>query len=149
MSFRKISLFGFAVLMLALASCGTARRTGKDAFVVVASPVLIPYGAATDGYTSAKEVRDGLDGGPSAEVLAFLPAFVFHTVKHTFYVLLHAVDLPLNLFYGLAELHPYGPEITPLDYYTNTWFDRPEDRKSAIEAESGELVEPIGAAARR
>ena len=115
------------------------RRAGKDLTVVVASPVLVLYAAGTDAASTSQEVRKGLDAGPAAEVAAFVPAFFFHAIKHIFYVFVHAVDFCFTPFYGLAELHPSGPEIEPLDYYQNTWFDHHSDaaNKSA-DAHSGE-----------
>lgn len=129
----------FAFLGLTLASCGTARRAGKDAAVTVLSPGIILYGGGVDGFTTAQEVREGLGGGVFTEVLALPPAFVIHAVKHTFIAGAHAVDLLFAPVYGLAELHPYGPEVKPLDYYTGTVFD--EDRPAGTDAESGERTD--------
>lgn len=130
----------FALLMLCLSGCNTMRRAGKDLGVVVTSPVLVLYAASTDAASTSQEVRKGLDGGPAAEVISFVPAFFFHGIKHVFYVLVHAGDFFLTPVWGLAELHPYGPEITPLDYYQNTWFDRkPSDGQRKTDAQSGEV----------
>ena len=138
MNLRKALLVACTVfLAMSFVACGTMRRTGKDLAVVVTCPVLIPYAAGTDAASTSQEVRKGLDAGPAAEVIAFLPAFFFHTIKHAFYVIIHAVDACLFWAWGLAELHPSGPEIQPLDYYQNTWFDRPEDQKKT-DSQSGE-----------
>ncbi|MBL9079133.1 MAG: hypothetical protein JNL08_16645 [Planctomycetes bacterium] len=121
-----------------LTSCGTLNRAGKDAFVGVLTvvPVLPIYGGATDGYTSAKAVRTGLESGSAVEVLAFPFTFAYHTFEHFVYGIVHIVDFPLCLFYGAAELHPYGPEIKPLDFYQGTWFDH--GGKSGTDAQTGE-----------
>ena len=135
---RKSCVLAFvASLALLLTSCGTARRAGKDLGVVAVSPALVLYGGFTDAYTTAKEVRNGLGGGPVVEVITMIPAAVVHTVKHAIYVVFHAVDFVLFPVYGAAELHPYGPEIEPLDYYTGTIFDK-ETKRSATDASSGE-----------
>lgn len=129
----------FALLALGLSSCGTMCRAGKDLGVVVTSPALVLYAASTDAASTAQEVRKGLDGGPAAEVISFVPAFFFHGLKHVFYVFVHAGDFFLTPVWGLAELHPYGPEIKPLDYYKNTWFDRePGAGKGKTDSHSGE-----------
>ena len=53
--------------------------------------------------------------------------------------LAHIVDLPLCVFYGAAELHPYGPEVMPLDIYDGTWFDTwAAESRVGTDAESGE-----------
>jgi len=137
---RNTLIAAGAIVMIALASCGTARRAGKDLFIGVSSPVLIIYGGATDGYTSAKSVRKGLDGGTVVEVLSFPFTFTYHAISHLVHCVIHVIDLPLCLFYGAAELAPNGPEIQPLDYYQGTWFDKPS--KSGTDAESGENLPP-------
>lgn len=143
MNARKALVVILAFLTVSLASCGTARRFGKDLFVVVASPVIIPYGAATDGYTSAQGVRGGLEGGSATEVIAFPFAFLYHAFEHGLYTLVHAADALFCPFYGLAELHPYGPEIKPLDFYQGTFFDVPADKgPSGTDATSGEATPP-------
>lgn len=138
MTLRKTRPFAFAVILaLGLSACGSARRAGKDISVVALSPVIIPYGGFTDGFTAAKEVRDGLDGGPAAQVLALPFTTAFHLGKHAVWSVIHALDFVGFPIYGAAELHPYGPEVQPLDYYTGTIFDKPEDRASSTDAESG------------
>jgi hypothetical protein len=130
-----------AVLALATASCGSLRRAGKDLFVTVASPVLIVYGGATDGYGSAKGVRDGLGSGSAMEVLAFPFTFLYHAVEHTIYCGIHFLDLPFCPFYALAELPPGNVPIKPLDFYQGTWFDMEKDKQgahSSTDATSGE-----------
>ena len=117
------------LLLLVLSSCGTLRRAGKDIGVVVTSPVLVLYAAGTDAASSSQEVHRGLGTGSWVEVAAFVPAFFFYGIKHVFYVLVHAGDLFLTPLWGLAELHPNGPEVVPLDYYQNTWFDKEEDSR--------------------
>jgi predicted small secreted protein len=142
---RKALVAIFALLMVSLASCGTARRAGKDAFVgaLTVVPLLPLYGGATDGYTSARKVRDGLHGGAAVEVIAFPFTFFYHFVEHAVYGVIHIIDLPLCALYGAAELHPYGPEIRPLDFYTGTFFDYPSDQgASGIDATSGESMPP-------
>jgi hypothetical protein len=133
-----------------LASCGTASRAAKDLVLGVGTPVLMIYGGATDGATSAQSVRTGLDSGGGVEVLAFPFTFLYHALEHGIYGIVHLVDLPLCLFYGAAELHPYGPEIKPLDIYQGTWFDtwyeEHRARNAGTDAESGEMVPPAPAA---
>ena len=132
-----------ALLALPLASCGTLNRAGKDLMLGIGTPVLIVYGGATDGYTSAKSVREGMDSGAAVEVLAFPFTFLYHAFEHGIYGIIHIIDFPLCLFYGAAELHPYGPEIEPLDFYDGTWFDKWSDdhqarkKKAGTDAESG------------
>lgn len=144
MNLRTSCVLAFvAFLVLSLSSCGTVRRAGKDLGVVAVSPALVLYGGFTDGYTTAREVRTGLGGGPIVEVITMIPASIFHTVKHAIYIVFHAVDFVLFPVYGAAELHPYGPEIKPLDYYTGTFFDQ-EPKKSATDASSGEEAPRAG-----
>ena len=127
-----------AVTLAGLPGCGTVRRAGKDLTVVATCPALIPYAAATDAASTAQEVRKGLDSGPAIEVVSFVPAFFFHAIKHAFYVVVHAGDFFLSPLWGLAELHPSGPEIEPLDYYNNTWFDKKDDDSRRTDMQSGE-----------
>lgn len=141
MNARKAFLTVCAVVAATLASCGTARRAGKDLMLGVGTPVLMIYGGATDGYTSARSVRDGLESGSAMEVLAFPFTFTYHAIEHGVYGLIHLLDLPFCLFYGAAELHPYGPEIEPLDFYQGTIFDK--QQKSGTDAETGAMV-PAG-----
>lgn len=143
MNARKLTILTLiAFLGLSLTSCGTARRAGKDAAVTLLSPGIILYGGGVDGFTSAQEVREGLGGGVFTEVLTLPPAFAIHAVKHTFIVAAHAVDFVLSPVYGVAELHPYGPEVEPLDYYTGTIFDKEEGGASGTDAQSGEPGTP-------
>jgi hypothetical protein len=129
-------------------SCGTARRAGKDLFVTVVSPALIVYGGATDGYSTAGEVRRGLDSGGAMQVLAFPFTFLYHAFEHTLYCGAHLVDLPLCAFYAFADVNPNGPDVKPLQIYQGTWFDKPEDREgywarpSGTDATSGETTPP-------
>jgi predicted small secreted protein len=140
---RKALLAVAALMTATLTSCGTARRAGKDAFVGVATviPVLPIYGGASDGYASAKHIREGIGGGAAMEVLAFPFTFTYHFLEHAIYGVIHIVDLPLCLFYGAAELNPNSIPVKPLDYYQGTWFDE-EPKRSGTDAESGEKVPP-------
>ncbi len=115
------------------------NRAGKDLVLGVGTPVLMLYGGSTDGYTSAKSIRTGLGSGSAMEVLAFPFTFLYHSIEHGVYGLFHLIDLPLCLFYGAAELHPYGPEVKPLDFYQGTWFDASPE-PSGTDAESGETT---------
>jgi hypothetical protein len=137
---RKITCSAILLLALGLASCGPVRRASKDLVFALGTPVMMLYGGGTDAAASAEEVRAGLDGGAATEVIALIPAFIIHAIKHGLYGVVHAVDFFLFPIYGLAELHPYGPEIEPLDYYTGTWFDKADDGATATDAESGEAV---------
>jgi hypothetical protein len=125
--------------LLSLSSCGTTRRAAKDASVVVLSPAIILYGAGTDGVDDAQNIQEGLGWGDATQAL-FLPfTFVWNGVVHTAKVFVHGVDFFLFPAYGVAELHPSGPEIEPLQIYTGTWFD--EDLNEAEEptdVETGE-----------
>jgi predicted small secreted protein len=161
MSRKLTKLFAASIVALGLLStgCGTMRRLGKDAFITVTSPLLVPfYYAPTDAYVETQSLfdnykqddREGLmrpanysiwlptpsttlgDGlNPPQLVLSFLSypfAYVGNLIKHTYYVARHVVDIPLCvLFYWEAELHPYGPEVEPLDIYQGTWFDKESD----------------------
>ena len=143
MNARQALLSVSALLALPLASCGTLNRAGKDLVLGVGTPVLMIYGGATDGYASAKSVRTGMDSGSAVEVLAFPFTFGYHALEHGLYGIVHLIDFPLCLLYGAAELHPYGPEIKPLDFYDGTWFDKWAEGKKGTDAESGEQV-PAG-----
>jgi len=141
---NKLLLSVSAISCLTLASCGTLNRAGKDLMLGVGTPVLMIYGGATDGLTTAQSVRSGLDAGSPVQVAAFPFTFFYHALEHGVYGIVHLVDLPLCLLYGAAELHPAGPEVMPLDIYQGTWFDRwAEDAKMGTDAESGEMV-PAG-----
>ncbi|MFO1051262.1 MAG: hypothetical protein U1F36_03480 [Planctomycetota bacterium] len=138
MNLRKLTIPAI-LLALSLTSCGTARRAGKDLFITAITPVNMIYGGGTDAVSTAEGVRTGVNGGAPTEVLAMVPAFVYHAVKHGIYGIIHAVDFCLFPVYGAADLHPYGPEIQPLDYYTGTWFDETKgDRK--VDSDSGETA---------
>jgi len=139
---RNALLSVSALLATTLTSCGTVNRAGKDAFLGVCTPVLMVYGGATDGYTTAQSVRSGLDSGAAVEVLAFPFTFAYHALEHGIYGVVHIVDFFFFPFYGAAELHPYGPEIKPLDFYQGTVFDKwaANHAKKGTDAESGEMV---------
>jgi predicted small secreted protein len=139
---RNAILSVSALLATTLTSCGTLNRAGKDLVLGVGTPVLMIYGGATDGYTSAQSVRSGLDSGGAVEVLAFPFTFAYHAVEHGVYGIVHLVDLPLCALYGPAELHPHGPEVMPLDIYQGTWFDTwaSNSKRRGTDAESGEMV---------
>lgn len=145
MNARQALLSVSALLATTLASCGTLNRAGKDLVLGVGTPVLMIYGGATDGATSAQNVRSGLDSGSAVEVLAFPFTFFYHALEHGIYGIVHLIDLPLCLLYGPAELHPSGPEIMPLEIYQGTWFDTwaSKHQKKGTDAESGEMV-PAG-----
>ena len=136
MNLRKFTLSALVLLALTLTSCNSMRRVGKDAWITVTTPVNMIYGGGTDGYTSARQVREGLGAGVATEVVVMPFTFLGHAIKHLFFGVVHLVDIPALLIYGPAELHPYGPDIQPLDYYTGTWFDHHEAPE--IDAESGE-----------
>ncbi len=144
MNARKVLVSVSALLATTLTSCGTLNRMGEDTMMVVGCPAFIPYAAATDGYTSAKNVREGMGGFSMIEVLALPITFTYHFFEHSVYTLVHAVDLfPCVGVYWLAEIHPHGPEIRPMNIYT-TYFDEWADkRRSSTDAETGEMV-PAG-----
>lgn len=139
MSLRKASLATFAVLALSLTSCGSLRRAGKDLLITATSPVVILYGAATDSVATTDQARDALGGGPVMQTITLPFAFLWRGLVHTLYCGAHAVDFFFFPIYGIADLHPYGPEIKPLDFYSGTIFDKAEDSgKSGTDAQSGE-----------
>ena len=142
MNARKALLTVSALLATTLTSCGTLNRAGKDLLLGVGTPVLMIYGGATDGAASAQNVRKGLDSGSGVEVLAFPFTFFYHALEHGIYGVVHCVDFFLCPFYGAAELHPYGPEIKPLDIYQGTWFDTwyAKSHKKGTDAETGEAT---------
>ena len=143
MNARNALLSVSALLALTLSSCGSVNRAGKDLMLGVGTPVLMFYGGATDGYTSAKNVRTCMDSGAAVEVLAFPFTFAYHAVEHFIYGVVHIVDFCLFPFYGLYELHPATPAVMPLDIYQGTWFDRWAEenaRRQGTDAESGERV---------
>ena len=144
MNARKALLTVSALLVTTLASCGTTARACKDLTVGVLTviPVIPLYGGATDGMASAQNVRAGMDSGAGVEVLALPFTFTYHFLEHLGHGIIHILDFCAFPAYGLAELHPYGPEIKPLDTYQGTWFDS-WVKKSGTDAESGEMV-PAG-----
>ena len=129
-----------ALLATTLASCGTLNRAGKDAVLGAATPLLMIYGGATDGASSAKSVRSGMDAGGVVEVLAFPFTFTYHAFEHFMYGVMHIIDLPMCLFWGAAELNPSGPEVMPLDIYQGTWFDTwaGSGKKAGTDPQTGE-----------
>ena len=144
MNARKVLLSASALLATTLTSCGTLNRAGKDLFLGVGTPILMIYGGSTDGVTSAKNVQEGMGSGDAVGALAFPFTFLYHAFEHTIYAVVHVVDLPFCLFYGLAELHPNGPEVKPLDFYQGTIFDKESDKagKRGTDAETGETTPP-------
>lgn len=145
MNARKALLSVSVLLATTLASCGTFSRACKDVTIGVLTviPVIPIYGGATDGATSAQNVRKGMDSGAGVEVLAFPFTFLYHGLEHILYGVVHIIDLPCCLVYWTAEVHPNGPEIKPLDIYQGTWFDSWSKKKKSTDAESGEMV-PAG-----
>jgi hypothetical protein len=131
-----------AVLALSLTSCDTARRAGKDLVISVCSPGIILYGAATDAVGTADQARDALGGGAVMQTITLPFAFLWRGVVHTLYCGAHFVDFFLFPVYGAADLNPYGPQIRPLDFYRNTWFDRESDYRPATDAQTGEELPP-------
>ena len=109
-------------------SCGTVRRAAKDALITVGSPVVILYGAGTDGAADARNIQKGLEAGDGVSVLAFPFTFLYRAVDHGLSCLLHAGDLLVSPIYGIAELggHP-DTEIKPLMIYKGTWLDEEEE----------------------
>ena len=138
-----------ALLATTLASCGTLNRAGKDVFVgaLTIVPLLPIYGGATDGASSAKSVRTGMDAGGVVEVLAFPFTFTYHAFEHFMYGVMHIIDLPMCLFWGAAELNPSGPEVMPLDIYQGTWFDTwaGSGKKTGTDPQTGEAGAGTGA----
>ncbi len=135
---RKTAVFAALLLALSMTSCGTVRRAGKDLSMVLLSPIVVPYGGFTDGYASSVEVREGLRGSAATQVLAMPFTTIYQLAKHLCWTFVHAGDFLLFPIYGAAELHPNGPEIEPLDFYTGTFFDDPNWGKSGTDPESGE-----------
>ena len=138
---RNALLSLFALLTLSLTSCGTFNRAGKDVLLGVGTPVLMVYGGATDGLETSQSVQEGMGSSSAIQVAAFPFTFFYHALEHGIYGFVHLVDLPLCVFYGAAELHPYGPEVIPLDIYQGTWFDDNAAKMNVgTDAESGEMV---------
>jgi len=139
MNLRKIVVVSAVLLSLVLTSCGSTRRVSKDVSMVAMSPLVVPYGGFTDGYVAATELAAGLDGGSATEFMAMPFTVSYHLLKHLFYAGHHFVDIFAFPVYGAAELHPKGPEIQPLDYYSGTIFDEVPEA-SGTDAETGESV---------
>lgn len=135
---RKASLSIFALLALSLSSCDSLRRAGKDLTVAVLSPGIILYGAATDAVDTTEQAREALGSGPVMQTVTLPFAFLWRGVVHTLYCGAHALDFFLLPVYGLADLHPRGPQIKPLDFYQGTWFDKESDTAPATDAQTGE-----------
>jgi hypothetical protein len=136
-----------ALLATTFASCGTLNRAGKDAVLGAATPLLMIYGGATDGASSAQSVRNGMEAGGVVEVLSFPFTFTYHAFEHFIYGVVHIIDLPMCLFYGAAELNPNGPEVKPLGIYQGTWFDdwAAKGKKKGTDPQTGEpMVETSG-----
>ena len=140
MNLRKFSTIAIVFLALGLASCGSIRRAGKDLFLGAGTPLLMLYGGGTDAAATGAEVNSGMGGSSTTELVATVVSFPFHAIKHGFYGLVHVGDFLIAPIYILADIHPYGPEIEPLDYYTGTWFDKDPAgaKKSGTDAETGE-----------
>ncbi|MEM7205086.1 MAG: hypothetical protein AAF628_32830 [Planctomycetota bacterium] len=140
MNLRKITFVALtAALALAVTSCGTARRAGKDASIALLSPIIVPYGGFTDGFAASQDVAEGLDAGVATQVIAMPFTTTYHVLKHGVLAFLHLGDFLLCPIYGAADLHPSGPEIQPLDYYTGTWFDDPNwGQSGSTDPESGQ-----------
>lgn len=141
MNARKALLSASALLALTTASCGTLNRAGKDVFLGVGTPVLMLYGGATDGFSTAKSIRTGMDSGGAVEVLAFPFTFAYHAVEHGVYGLVHIVDLALCPLYAAAEINQNGEPVMPLDIYTGTGFDTWAYDKYGTDPESGETTQ--------
>jgi hypothetical protein len=154
---RNALLSGSALLAATLTSCGTLNRIGKDVAITVASPLLVPYCAASDGWATSKNIRAGLDSGVAVEVLSFPITYFYHGVKHfVMGPVLHSFDLFLWPYCGLAELHGLlsgSPDrvIKPLDFYQGSVFDTwaengfgfepwSKARRGGTDAESGVMV---------
>ena len=106
-----------------LTSCGSLKRLGTDAAVLVTSPVTVPLSA----------VYDSLDWGEgetaSTGNLYLLPFNLpLHMVKHVGYTFIHAVDATVSPFYLLASITPQN-DLEPIGLYSLTdgypWKSRP------------------------
>ncbi len=128
------ALLGSLVMMAA--SCGTARRAGKDLLITAASPGIILYGAGTDGASDAANIQKGFDSGDATQVVFFPFTFTYRLFDHTISCALHALDFVATPFYGLAELNPNGPKIEPLQIYQGTFFDE-QPEKGDVETGEG------------
>ncbi|HLU38441.1 MAG TPA: hypothetical protein VK081_03595, partial [Planctomycetota bacterium] len=138
LNLRKAALTTFALLALSLTGCDTVRRAGKDLTVAVLSPGIVLYGAATDSISTTEQAREALGGGAVMQTVTLPFAFLWRGVVHTLYCAAHAVDFVFFPVYGLADLHPNGPKIEPLDFYQGTWFDRDPEARSTTDMQTGE-----------
>jgi hypothetical protein len=115
----------FGLILLGAQSCGTVRRGAKDLLITVTSPVVILYGAGTDGAIDSKNIQTGMEASDGLAVVAFPFAFAWRLIDHTFCCALHVLDFCATPFYALAELHP-DTDIQPLMIYRG-WIDaKPE-----------------------
>ena len=73
------------------------------------APACVMVICCADSFTTSVSVREGLGSGSAVQVAAFPFPFFYHALEHGIYGIVHLVDLPMCLFYGAAELHPYGP----------------------------------------
>ena len=76
-------------MALTFTSCGTFKRAGKDIFLGASTPVLMLYGGATDGLTTAKSIREGMGSGGAVQLRDSL-----HTM------VIDEADLLLSYGYG-------------------------------------------------
>jgi len=148
LNLRKIFLASAVLLVTVLPSCQSTNRAGKDLFITAASPFVILYGGFTDGYVAGQNIDSGSGGGTIVSFITYPFTITYHLIRHTFMVTHYALDFVGFPIYGAAELHPNGPEIMPLDYYTGTWFDenaeawaKEKSEHSGTDAETGAKVE--------
>ncbi len=123
--------------LFSLTSCGTVRRAGKDLLITAGSPLIVLYGAGTDGAADAANIQKGFEGSDATQVVFFPFTFAYRLVDHTFSCALHALDFVATPLYGLAELHPNGPDIQPLQIYTGTFFDEQPGEDGDVETGEG------------
>ncbi len=139
MKLKAIFLSSLVASCLLLGSCGSNLRLLKDGYITIISPVMIPMAASSDAYTGATDIREGYQSGAWTEIVVFPALFVWHAVKHSCVVGVHAVDMVFYPLYGLSEASNLGPDIEPIDYYGNTWVDRLYERQTAeVDANTGE-----------
>lgn len=133
---KKILVAALLGTLLSAASCGTARRAAKDLAITLASPVVVLYGAGTDGAIDAKNIQAGLDSGDAVSVLAFPFTFLYRAVDHGLSCLVHAGDFLVSPIYGIAELggHP-DTKIQPLMIYRG-FLDA--EAETTVDVETGE-----------
>jgi hypothetical protein len=141
---KAICLSSLVVLCLVFSGCGSSLRFVKDNYITVISPVMIPMAASSDAYRGAQDIRNGYQSGAWTEVMVFPVLWVWHAVKHTCYVGVHAVDILFYPFYGISELSSLGPEIKPIDYYGNTWVDEIQESRFKKNYEKGRKTFGIG-----